>query len=128
MITRAWAAAVFAATVLSSPAYTQTMKQSVQHSAVNAAGRDRAERRSAAPREAGRGRHVVRAARPRSKVSTPTSRRGRLPGAVVAIVRKDKLVYFETFGYRDKAGGVPMTPDTIFNIASMTKPMARSPR
>lgn len=49
--------------------------------------------------------------------------RGRIPGAVVAVARRGKLVYFEAFGYRDKAAGVPMTKDTIFNIASMTKPM-----
>src|SRR5208282_4835666 len=49
--------------------------------------------------------------------------RGRIPGAVVAVARKGKLVYFEAFGYRDKAAGVPMTTDTIFGIASMTKPM-----
>jgi CubicO group peptidase (beta-lactamase class C family) len=49
--------------------------------------------------------------------------RGRIPGAVVAIARRGKLVYFEAFGYRDKEAGVPMTTDTIFNIASMTKPM-----
>ena len=49
--------------------------------------------------------------------------RGRIPGAVVAIARKGKIVYFEAFGYRDKAAGVPMTTDTIFSIASMTKPM-----
>jgi CubicO group peptidase (beta-lactamase class C family) len=49
--------------------------------------------------------------------------RGRLPGAVIAIARRGKLVYFEPFGFRDKAAGVPMTTDTIFNIASMTKPM-----
>jgi CubicO group peptidase (beta-lactamase class C family) len=49
--------------------------------------------------------------------------RGRIPGAVVAIARKGKLVYFEAFGYRDKAASVPMTTDTIFSIASMTKPM-----
>jgi len=48
---------------------------------------------------------------------------GRIPGAVIAIARRGKLVYFEAFGYRDKAAGVPMTTDTIFNIASMTKPM-----
>jgi CubicO group peptidase (beta-lactamase class C family) len=42
---------------------------------------------------------------------------------VVAIARRGKLVYFEAFGYRDKPAGVPMTTDTIFNIASMTKPM-----
>jgi CubicO group peptidase (beta-lactamase class C family) len=47
----------------------------------------------------------------------------RLPGAVVAIVRKGKLVYEEAFGFRDRAAGVAMTKDTIFNIASMTKPV-----
>jgi CubicO group peptidase (beta-lactamase class C family) len=49
--------------------------------------------------------------------------RDQLPGAVLAIARRGKLVYFETFGYRDKAAGAPMTADAIFNIASMTKPM-----
>src|SRR5882672_5680530 len=48
---------------------------------------------------------------------------GRLPGAVVAIARRGKLVYFEAFGFRDKAAGVRMTTDTIFSIASMTKPL-----
>jgi CubicO group peptidase (beta-lactamase class C family) len=48
---------------------------------------------------------------------------GQLPGAVLAIARRGKLVYFETFGYRDKVAGAPMTSDAIFNIASMTKPM-----
>jgi CubicO group peptidase (beta-lactamase class C family) len=49
--------------------------------------------------------------------------RGQMPGAVVAVARKGKLVFFEAFGYRDKATGAPMTTDAIFNIASMTKPM-----
>jgi len=48
---------------------------------------------------------------------------GRIPGAVVAIARRGKLVYFEAFGYRDKANNVRMTTDTIFPIASMTKAM-----
>jgi CubicO group peptidase (beta-lactamase class C family) len=48
---------------------------------------------------------------------------GRIPGAVVMIARRGKLVYSETFGYRDKAAGVPMTKDTIFRIYSMTKPL-----
>jgi CubicO group peptidase (beta-lactamase class C family) len=48
---------------------------------------------------------------------------GRIPGAVIAVARKGKLVYFEAFGWRDKEAGQPMTTDTIFNIASMTKPM-----
>ena len=48
---------------------------------------------------------------------------GRIPGAVIAIARHGKLVVFDAYGWRDKASGVPMTTDTIFNIASMTKPM-----
>jgi CubicO group peptidase (beta-lactamase class C family) len=49
--------------------------------------------------------------------------RGRIPGAVVAVARRGKLGYFETFGFCDKAGGRPMPADAIFNIASMTKPV-----
>ena len=48
---------------------------------------------------------------------------GRIPGAVIAIARHGKLVMLEAYGWRDKAAGVAMTTDTIFNIASMTKPM-----
>ena len=48
---------------------------------------------------------------------------GRIPGAVIAIARRGKLVTFDAYGWRDKAAAIPMTTDTIFNIASMTKPM-----
>ena len=49
--------------------------------------------------------------------------RNRVPGAVVAIARQGKLVYFKAFGFADKARGMPTTTDTIFQLASMTKPM-----
>jgi CubicO group peptidase (beta-lactamase class C family) len=49
--------------------------------------------------------------------------RGQLPGAVLLIARRNKIVYYEAFGFRDKEAGVPMTTDTIFSVASMTKPM-----
>jgi CubicO group peptidase (beta-lactamase class C family) len=48
---------------------------------------------------------------------------GKLPGAVLAIARDGKLVHLQAYGFRDKAAGTPMTPDTLFSIASMTKPM-----
>src|SRR4051794_41496310 len=48
---------------------------------------------------------------------------GRIPGAVIAIARRGKLVALDAYGWRDKAGGVVMTTDSIFYIASMTKPM-----
>ena len=46
-----------------------------------------------------------------------------LPGAVVLIARNGKIVMFDSFGFRDKDARVPMTNDTIFRIASMTKPI-----
>src|SRR6187551_2033310 len=49
--------------------------------------------------------------------------RNRVAGAVVAISRQGKLVYFKAFGFADKARGVAATTDTIFQLASMTKPM-----
>ena len=48
---------------------------------------------------------------------------GRLPGAVVLIVRDDKVAYFRAFGYQDREKQHAMQPDAIFRIASMTKPI-----
>jgi CubicO group peptidase (beta-lactamase class C family) len=48
---------------------------------------------------------------------------GRMPGAVIAVARKGKLIYYEAFGFLDKAKGTPMPKDAIFSIASMTKPV-----
>ena len=47
---------------------------------------------------------------------------GRLPGAVVAVARKGKLVYFEAIGYQDKPANKKMEKDSIFRVYSMTKP------
>src|SRR5689334_21361807 len=38
---------------------------------------------------------------------------GRLPGAVVMIARKGKLVYSEAIGFQDKAAGTPMKTDAV---------------
>src|ERR1700738_1325798 len=48
---------------------------------------------------------------------------GELPGAVVLIARNGKIALFEAYGFRDKDAKAPMKPDTIFRIASMTKPI-----
>ena len=48
---------------------------------------------------------------------------GRLPGAVVSIQQHGKPVYLRMFGVRDVRTGLSMTPDTIFAIHSMTKPI-----
>lgn len=49
--------------------------------------------------------------------------RGALPGAVVLVARRGRLAYLEAFGYRDAERKLPMATDSIFRIASMTKPM-----
>jgi CubicO group peptidase (beta-lactamase class C family) len=48
---------------------------------------------------------------------------GNLPGAVVAIVRRGKIAHVGAIGHQDPAARAAMTPDAIFSIASMTKPM-----
>src|SRR5262245_32645538 len=49
--------------------------------------------------------------------------KGEIPGAVVLIARNGKIVMFDAFGFRDREAKAPMTTDTIFRIASMTKPI-----
>jgi CubicO group peptidase (beta-lactamase class C family) len=42
---------------------------------------------------------------------------------VVLIARNDKVAYFQAFGFRDREQKIAMTTDSIFRIASMTKPI-----
>jgi CubicO group peptidase (beta-lactamase class C family) len=48
---------------------------------------------------------------------------GALPGAVVAIARQGKLAYLQAIGFQDRAKTIPMKPDAIFWLASMSKPI-----
>ena len=48
---------------------------------------------------------------------------GLVPGTVTAVIRRGKLVHLETQGFMDVAEKRPMQRDTIFRIASMTKPI-----
>ena len=45
----------------------------------------------------------------------------KVPGAILLIQQHGELVHFENFGVRDVATGQPMTPDTIFQLYSMSK-------
>jgi len=49
---------------------------------------------------------------------------GKLPGAVVLVARKGKIVYSDAIGSQDKGANTPMKLDSIFRIYSMTKPLA----
>jgi CubicO group peptidase (beta-lactamase class C family) len=46
-----------------------------------------------------------------------------IPGAVAVIARGGAVGYAEAFGWRDRETAAPMALDTIFRIASMTKPV-----
>ena len=48
---------------------------------------------------------------------------GKLPGAVILVQQHGRLVYLKCFGVRDVTTKLPMTPDTIFALHSMTKPI-----
>jgi CubicO group peptidase (beta-lactamase class C family) len=47
----------------------------------------------------------------------------RIPGLVALVVDADGVVYTGAFGRQNVAAGVPMAADSIFRIASMTKPV-----
>jgi CubicO group peptidase (beta-lactamase class C family) len=50
--------------------------------------------------------------------------RSELPGAVILILHNDKIVYRKAFGHRaEKPIPTLMTEDTIFDLASLTKPI-----
>jgi CubicO group peptidase (beta-lactamase class C family) len=48
---------------------------------------------------------------------------GKMPGAIILIQQHGRPVYFECFGVRDVETRHPMTPDSIFRIYSMSKPI-----
>lgn len=48
---------------------------------------------------------------------------GQLAGAVAVVGQHDGILCYETVGVRDLDTGQPMTEDTLFRIASMTKPV-----
>src|SRR5262249_19475625 len=48
---------------------------------------------------------------------------GAFSGAVAAIARNGRVAYLRAVGFRDRAKTIPLQPDAIFWIASMTKPV-----
>ena len=48
---------------------------------------------------------------------------GTLAGAVLAVASKEKILSLDAVGFEDIAGKQPMRPDSLFWIASMSKPM-----
>ena len=48
---------------------------------------------------------------------------GRLVGWQLAVTRAGEVAHEATYGYRDREADLPVEPDTIWRIASMTKPI-----
>jgi CubicO group peptidase (beta-lactamase class C family) len=48
---------------------------------------------------------------------------GIFPGAVTMVARNGRVTHFEAHGFQDAAKTKPMTKDTLFRLASMTKPI-----
>jgi methyl acetate hydrolase len=48
---------------------------------------------------------------------------GRVPGIVALVTDRDGVLYHEAFGWQNEAEKIPMAPDSIFRIYSMTKPV-----
>lgn len=46
---------------------------------------------------------------------------GTVPGAVVAIARRDQLVYLQAFGHRDDESRDPMPVNALFDLSSLTE-------
>jgi CubicO group peptidase (beta-lactamase class C family) len=53
-----------------------------------------------------------------------TLKRTGVPGLSVAIAYKDQVVYLKGFGVRQAGKSEPVDPDTVFQLASMSKPIA----
>lgn len=47
----------------------------------------------------------------------------RFPGAVLLIARNGRIVSFDAVGYQERASETPMKKDSIFRVASMSKPI-----
>jgi CubicO group peptidase (beta-lactamase class C family) len=58
-----------------------------------------------------------------NKVLTPFIERNELAGAVTLVARGQDILELDACGYSDVAARSPMLPDTLFWIASQTKPM-----
>ncbi len=48
----------------------------------------------------------------------------RVPGVAVALVEEGEITFIQGLGYKDLQGEEPVTPDTVFQVASISKPVA----
>ncbi len=55
------------------------------------------------------------------QVAADELKAGNIPGAAVAVIQGDRVIFAKGFGVASIETGTPVTPDTLFQIGSMTK-------
>jgi CubicO group peptidase (beta-lactamase class C family) len=66
---------------------------------------------------------VDNAIREVEKLAQQAIQKNTVPGLAIAIVFRDKLIYAKGFGVRDVNTKVPVDADTVFQLASLSKPI-----
>src|SRR5438552_1903214 len=66
---------------------------------------------------------VTRAIQELEKLAQKQIQENALPGLAIAVVFQDKAVYAKGFGVRDVNTKVPVDADTVFQLASLSKPI-----
>src|SRR5947199_1494892 len=66
---------------------------------------------------------VTRAIQELEKLAQKQIQENALPGLAIAVVFQDKTVYAKGFGVRDTSAKVPIDADTVFQLASLSKPI-----
>src|SRR5947207_6840974 len=55
------------------------------------------------------------------RIATDELAKQKIPGMSVAVVKGDRVVYAKGFGVASTESRLPVTPDTLFRVGSMTK-------
>src|SRR5207253_11409284 len=66
---------------------------------------------------------VENAIREVEKLAQKQIQENALPGLAIAVVFQDKVVYAKGFGVRDTSARAPIDADTVFQLASLSKPI-----
>jgi CubicO group peptidase (beta-lactamase class C family) len=66
---------------------------------------------------------VNRAVNALDRLAQSLLRKTGVPGMSIAVVRNDKVVYLKGFGVRKIGTNQPVNPDTVFELASVSKPV-----
>lgn len=67
----------------------------------------------------------VQAALPKlAKLAQTHLQKSGVPGMAIAVVHQDQVVYLQGFGRRQIGKSEPVDPDTVFQLASLSKPIA----